>query len=69
MVEEHEEQDDEEEAEELADEPLLNEPYLPFPTFEIILRVFFDLHLGHTALGFSPMLIVKTSNCFLHLSH
>jgi hypothetical protein len=69
LVEEHEEQLEEEEAEELADESFPNEPYLPFPTFEISLRVFFDLHLGHTALGFSPMLMVKTSNCFLHLSH
>ncbi|MFO7569962.1 MAG: hypothetical protein R6W75_09210 [Smithellaceae bacterium] len=67
--------DEQEEQPELADELVLTEPpesraaYFPFPTLEIIFLVFFDLHLGQTALGFSLKLRVTTSNSFLHLSH
>jgi len=52
-----------------AELPELIEPYLPFPTLDIILLVFLDLHFGQTAFGFSLKLRVTTSNCFLHLSH
>jgi hypothetical protein len=52
-----------------AELPDRNDPYFPLPTLEISLRVFFDLHFGHTALGFSLRLSVTTSNSFLHLSH
>jgi hypothetical protein len=53
----------------LLEPPFPDEEYFPRPTLDIILWVFFDLHFGHTAFGFSLMLMVRTSNCFLHLSH
>lgn len=53
----------------LLETPFPGEEYFPRPTLDIILCVFFDLHFGHTAFGFSLMLMVRTSNCFLHLSH
>jgi hypothetical protein len=53
----------------LAEPPERSEPYFPFPTLDIILLVFLDLHFGHTALGFSLILRVTTSNCFEHLAH
>jgi hypothetical protein len=52
-----------------VEEPELSDPYFPFPTLDIILLVFLDLHFGQTALGFSLMLSVTTSNCFLHCLH
>jgi len=65
------EQDEQPELEgALAEElPELSDPYFPFPTLDIILLVFLDLHFGQTAFGFSLKLSVTTSNCFLHLSH
>jgi len=53
----------------LLEPPLPSEAYFPRPTLDIILWVFLDLHFGQAALGFSLMLKVTTSNCFLHLSH
>jgi hypothetical protein len=66
---------DEHEAQlELADDELdesadFAQEYFCFPTLETSFLAFFDLHFGHTVLGFSLRLKVTTSNCFLHLSH
>jgi hypothetical protein len=49
--------------------PELSDPYFPRPKLDIILLGFFDLHFGQTAATFSFMLMVTTSNFFLHLSH
>ncbi len=56
-------------APELDDPPAPRDEYLPLDTLERIFFVFFDLHTGQTALGFSLKLSVTTSKSFLHLSH
>jgi hypothetical protein len=67
--------EEQDEHPELAGALVLVEPperipeYFPFPTLDTILLAFLDLHLGQEAFGFSFMLSVTTSNCFLHLSH
>jgi hypothetical protein len=53
----------------LPEVPELNDAYLPRPKADIILLVFLDLHLGHTATTFSSMPKVSISNWFLHLLH
>ena len=69
FVDEQDPQPEAEEAPPLDDPPAPRAEYLPFDTLERIFLVFFDLHRGHAALGFSLKLRVTTSKSFLHLSH
>jgi hypothetical protein len=69
LDEEHDEQPELPEELALLELPELSEAYFPRPTLDITLLIFLDLHFGHTAFVFSLMLMVTTSNCFLHFPH